>query len=226
MNARQFLFSLASPLSTRQLHRSQRRRISKIVRRAAGGFASESLEPRAMFSMSTPGATDAPTLNGVTEPPMAVATAITPRTFTVTWSWNQNLTIPDFNPAGDILALDWFTGSELRLADESGSAVLRIPGMQQSYRLEGVPLAQLTTANFTCKDSSATAYIAGVLAKPRRRLRRRHRLQRRHPPQRPHRTPLPRFHPAGSTRATPATRNGARPTSPRTWTWGCGRCQT
>ncbi|MEI6659658.1 MAG: hypothetical protein WCO76_14105, partial [Planctomycetota bacterium] len=73
MNARQFLLSLARPLSTRQLHRSHRRRISKILRRATGGFASESLESRAMFSMSTPGATDAPTLNGVSEPPMAMA---------------------------------------------------------------------------------------------------------------------------------------------------------
>ncbi len=113
MNVHQFLRSLARPFPNRQ----QRRLASRIVRREANRFASESLEARAMFSVSMPGTNDALVLTGVTEPPMAVATATAPRTFTITWAWNQNLTIPDFNPAADVLALDWFTCSELRLAD-------------------------------------------------------------------------------------------------------------
>ena len=164
MNVHQFLGTLALPVPTRQQRRSQRRLISRLVRHQPGQFASEQLEARAMFSVSPSGTSDTLLLAAAIEPPGAMAAATAPRTFTITWSWNQNVTIPDFHPAADVLALDWFTGGELRLADETGSAVLRIPSMQQSYRLEGVPLASLTIANFTCKDPSATAYISGVLA--------------------------------------------------------------
>jgi hypothetical protein len=84
--------------------------------------------------------------------------------FTVTWAWAENRTFGDFDPATDVLALDWFSGSELQLTEVQGSAVLKIPAMQQSYTLSGVSLARLGAANFTCKDTSATKYISGVLA--------------------------------------------------------------
>ncbi|HBB72896.1 MAG TPA: hypothetical protein DC048_00445, partial [Planctomycetaceae bacterium] len=63
----------------------------------------------------------------------------------------------------DVLALDWFRGADLELTQQGGSAVLRIPSMQQSYTLSGVPLASLKMSNFTFKDASAGAYLSGVL---------------------------------------------------------------
>ena len=77
----------------------------------------------------------------------------------ITWAWNEQRAFGDFNPATDVLALDWFSGGELRLTEEQGSAVLAIPAMQQSYTLLGVPLSRLTNANFTFKDLSAGAYL-------------------------------------------------------------------
>jgi len=123
-------------------------------------FAAERLEPRAMLATLT----GDPGLQFFVGDSTAAAVAQEPRTFTITWRWNENLTITDFNSACDVLALDWFSGSEIRLTQDSGTAVLSIPSMQQSYRLVNLPLSSLTMANFTCKDPSATAVIAGVLA--------------------------------------------------------------
>ena len=75
--------------------------------------------------------------------------------FAITWTWNENRTFSDFDPATDVLALDWFRGADLQLTEDHGSAVLRIPSMQQSYTLSGVPLSRLGVANFTFKDASA-----------------------------------------------------------------------
>lgn len=162
MTPHDVLASLARMLPTRQLRRVQARRLARVLRRAPGQVPPESLEPRSMMSTTTGDLATATTV--ATEPAAYTTTLVVPRTFTITWAWNENRTITDFNPAADRLSLDWFSGSELKLADEAGSAVLRIPAMQQSYRLEGVPLSRLTTANFTCKDSSATASIASVIA--------------------------------------------------------------
>jgi hypothetical protein len=120
MNVHRFFGMLALPAATCQQRLIQRRLVSRLIRRESGQFAPEPLEARAMFSVSTSGTSDALVLAAAPESPLAMATAIAPRTFRITWSWNQNLTIPDFHPAADVLALDWFTGSELRLADEAG----------------------------------------------------------------------------------------------------------
>ncbi len=164
MNSRDILRSLFFSRSTRQLRRSHARQMSRVLRRMPGQFMPESLERRAMMSATMADLTTTATLTTFAEPAAIVSTAAIPRTFTVTWAWNENKTIADFNPQADVLALDWFSGGELRLTEESGSAVLAIPSMQQSYRLAGVPLTALTAANFTCKDPTATAFIAGVLA--------------------------------------------------------------
>ena len=164
MSADDLLRAMLSTLPTRQLRRGRIRQWNRVLARRAASFAPESLESRSMMS-TTSGDLATTSLAGV-EPAAYAATVAVPRTFTITWAWNENRTLADFNPQADVLALDWFSGSELRLAEEAGSAVLRIPSMQQSYRLAGVPLASLTRANFTCKDPSATAFIADTLAAP------------------------------------------------------------
>ena len=164
MDAHDFLNFLLSRLPSRQVRRGQARRLARTLRRGAGRFEPESLETRSMLSATglspaEPTATTAPT-----QPAAIVSSAALPQTFTITWAWNENRTINNFNPATDTLALDWFSGGELRLVEEGGSAVLRIPSMQQSYTLAGIALGALTAANFTCKDPTATAFIAGVLS--------------------------------------------------------------
>ncbi|MFY8220908.1 MAG: hypothetical protein ACOVJ6_03245, partial [Pirellulales bacterium] len=160
MTAADLFHSLIHLAHSRQLRRSAARHVARTLRRDPNRFTPEALEARAMMT-ATVGDLAGATL--VTQSAV-VSTIATPRTVTVTWAWNENKTINDFNPATDKLALDWFSGSELRLTEQSGSAVLAIPAMQQSYRLAGVPLARLTAANFTCKDPTATTYIGGVLA--------------------------------------------------------------
>ncbi|MFM7290316.1 MAG: hypothetical protein ACKO6B_03675, partial [Planctomycetia bacterium] len=162
MNPRHLVQALANHLRTRQLRRGHARRMNRLLQRRVTSFAPESLEVRAMMSTTTGDLGTATT--AIMEPAAYMATVAVPRTFTITWAWNENRTFSDFNPQADVLALDWFSGSELRLVEESGNAVLRIPSMQQSYRLAGVPLASLTTANFTCKDPSATEFVAATLA--------------------------------------------------------------
>ncbi len=163
MTAQDVLRFLVGRFPSRQLRRSQARRLARVLRREPCRFAPESLETRSMLS-ATIGSLSTDVTGGGQEPAAIVSTATVPQTFTITWAWNENRTITNFNPATDKLALDWFNGSDLRLTDQAGSAVLAIPSMQQSYRLASVPLGSLTQANFTAKDSSATAYIASVLA--------------------------------------------------------------
>jgi chitinase len=163
MDAHDLLRSLAQVLPSRQLRRSRIRRMDRRLRRDANRLMPESLESRALLSATMPSLTGDGAL-GIVSPAAEVSTAAVPRTYTITWAWNESRTFTSFNPAADVLALDWFSGGELRLTEEAGSAVLRIPAMQQAYTLAGVSLAQLSAANFTCKDPSASAYIAGVLA--------------------------------------------------------------
>lgn len=165
MNARDVLRFLVGHYPSRQVRRRQARRLTRVLGRDRHAIGAESLETRSMLS-ATVGSMDASPNTVVNEPAAFLSTATTPQTITITWAWNENRTITNFNPATDKLALDWFSGSVLQLKEEAGSAVLAIPSMQQSYRLAGVPLASLTQANFTCKDVSATAYIASVLAAP------------------------------------------------------------
>jgi GH18 family chitinase len=164
MNARAFFEVLVSRLPSRQLRRSQARRLARVLRRESGRFAPESLETRSMLSATIGDLGTQPVAEGLAEPAALVSTTAVPQTITITWAWNENRMITNFNPATDVLALDWFSGGELQLVEEGGDAVLRIPSMQQSYRLVGVALGSLSLANFTCKDPSATAYISGVLA--------------------------------------------------------------
>ena len=82
----------------------------------------------------------------------------------VTWSWGETRTITGFDPAADLFELDWFNGADLDLTEEDGNAVLRIPGMLQSYTLVGVPLSALSIDNFSWKHDSAGAVLAEALA--------------------------------------------------------------
>lgn len=189
--------------------RAERRR-GRPISMPTDQLAPEALEGRALMTASLPGIAPQPVLGTTGEPAAIVATA-TPRTFTITWAWNENRTIADFNPQADKLALDWFSGSELRLTEQSGSAVLSIPAMQQSYRLAGVPLSRLQAANFTCKDASATAYIGSVLAaaKPA-------------PAPAPTPTPTPAPTPTPSPTPSPAPTTGGTVQFKVTSDWGSG----
>ncbi|MFM7205706.1 MAG: glycosyl hydrolase family 18 protein [Planctomycetaceae bacterium] len=169
----------------------------------------EQLESRCLLSAS-PGDPGGALVGGGSsgDPVVASSTTVTAVTYTITWRWNENLVLSEFHPAVDVLALDWFTGAEVTLGEEAGSAVLAIPSMQQSYRLLNVPLTALSMANFTCKDSSAATAIAGVLARAAT------------PTQPPDPTPTPTPTPTPVPPPTPPSTGGVNSGNPGDARWG------
>lgn len=75
-------------------------------------------------------------------------------TTTIAWLWGTN-TVVSFEPAMDVLDFGWFSSTNFTLSEENGSVVISIPSNNQTYRLEGVRLADLSLANITARDASA-----------------------------------------------------------------------
>lgn len=74
-------------------------------------------------------------------------------TTTITWLWGTE-TVLAFDPATDVLDFGWFSSDNFTFSEEDGSVVISIPSNNQTYRLEGVRLSDLTLANVTARDAS------------------------------------------------------------------------
>lgn len=75
-------------------------------------------------------------------------------TTTITWQWGTAKVL-DFDPATDVLDFGWFSSTNFTIAEVGGSVVISIPSNNQTYRLDGVQLADLTLDNITARDASA-----------------------------------------------------------------------
>lgn len=75
-------------------------------------------------------------------------------TTTITWQWGTT-TVLAFDPATDVLDFGWFSSTNFTISEVGGDVVISIPSNNQTYRLEGVQLADLTLDNITARDASA-----------------------------------------------------------------------
>jgi chitinase len=72
---------------------------------------------------------------------------------TVSWMWGAN-TLLAFDPDLDVLDFGWFQKDNFSIAEVGGSVVITITGNNQTYRLDGVTLAELSMDNIRAKDAS------------------------------------------------------------------------
>lgn len=72
---------------------------------------------------------------------------------TVSWMWGAN-TVLAFDPDLDVLDFGWFQKDNFLIAEVGGSVVITITGNNQTYRLDGVTLAELSMDNIRAKDAS------------------------------------------------------------------------
>ena len=75
-------------------------------------------------------------------------------TTTITWQWGT-ATVLAFDPAADVLDFGWFSSTNFTISEVGGEVVISIPSNNQTYRLEGVQLSDLTLDNITARDASA-----------------------------------------------------------------------
>lgn len=73
---------------------------------------------------------------------------------TISWMWGTN-TILAFDPDLDVLDFGWLQKDNFSIAEVGGSVVITIIGNNQTYRLDGVTLAELSMDNIRAKDASA-----------------------------------------------------------------------
>ncbi len=73
---------------------------------------------------------------------------------TITWMWGTN-TVLAFDPNVDVLDFGWFQKDNFSIAEAGGSVIITISGNNQTYRLDGVTLAELSMDNIRAKDASA-----------------------------------------------------------------------
>jgi len=73
---------------------------------------------------------------------------------TISWMWGTN-TVLAFDPDLDVLDFGWFQKDNFSIAEVGGSVVITITGNNQTYRLDGVTLAELSMDNIRAKDASA-----------------------------------------------------------------------
>ncbi len=73
---------------------------------------------------------------------------------TISWMWGTH-TVLAFDPHLDVLDFGWFQKDNFSIAEVAGSVVITITGNNQTYRLDGVTLAELSMANIRAKDASA-----------------------------------------------------------------------
>ena len=72
---------------------------------------------------------------------------------TINWMWGTN-TVLAFDPDLDVLDFGWFQKDNFSIAEVGGSVVITITGNNQTYKLDGVTLADLSMDNIRAKDSS------------------------------------------------------------------------
>ncbi|MDP3241960.1 MAG: Calx-beta domain-containing protein [Reyranella sp.] len=72
---------------------------------------------------------------------------------TVSWMWGANAVLA-FDPDLDVLDFGWFQKDNFSIAEVGGSVVITITGNNQTYRLDGVTLAELSMDNIRAKDAS------------------------------------------------------------------------
>ena len=73
---------------------------------------------------------------------------------TINWMWGTS-TVLAFDPDLDVLDFGWFQKDNFSIAEVGGSVVITITGNNQTYRLDGVTLAELSMENIRAKDASA-----------------------------------------------------------------------
>ena len=73
---------------------------------------------------------------------------------TIGWMWGTN-TVLAFDPGLDVLDFGWFQKDNFSIAEVGGSVVITITGNNQTYRLDGVTLAELSLDNIRAKDAGA-----------------------------------------------------------------------
>lgn len=73
---------------------------------------------------------------------------------TISWMWGTNTALA-FDPDLDVLDFGWFQKDNFSIAEVGGSVVITITGNNQTYRLDGVTLAELSMANIRAKDAGA-----------------------------------------------------------------------
>ncbi len=73
---------------------------------------------------------------------------------TISWMWGTNSVLA-FDPDLDVLDFGWFQKDNFSIAEVGGSVVITIIGNNQTYRLDGVTLAELSMDNIRAKDASA-----------------------------------------------------------------------
>ena len=71
---------------------------------------------------------------------------------TISWMWGTN-TVLAFDPDLDVLDFGWFQKDNFSIAEVAGSVVITIAGNNQTYKLDGVTLAELSMANIRAKDA-------------------------------------------------------------------------
>lgn len=84
-------------------------------------------------------------------------------TTTLGWHWNTQ-TVLAFDPARDKIDFGWLTPQDFSVVELNGSVVILMPGAQQSYTLEGVTLAELSTANITARSAVVLEEWATLLS--------------------------------------------------------------
>ncbi|KAF0103975.1 MAG: endoglucanase [Rhodospirillaceae bacterium] len=73
---------------------------------------------------------------------------------TISWMWGTN-TVLSFDPDLDVLDFGWFQKDNFSIAEVGGSVVITITGNNQTYKLDGVTLAELSMDNIRAKDAGA-----------------------------------------------------------------------
>jgi hypothetical protein len=79
---------------------------------------------------------------------------------TISWMWGAN-TVLAFDPDLDVLDFGWFQKDNFSIAEVAGSVVVTIAGNNQTYKLDGVTLAELSMDNIRAKDAgTAQEWVA------------------------------------------------------------------
>ena len=81
----------------------------------------------------------------------------------ITWSWGENKVVTGFDPDSDTIFVDWFTADQIQVSESNGNVVFTVPSNNQTATLQGVTLAELSTANFTVLDTTAASKIFALI---------------------------------------------------------------